>query len=430
MMYFLLSLFVASLIGTVLWAIQNIFKPVTQKLFSQTWHYYTALIPIFFLLGGAVIIKNLFVIIMSALTAGSTILPIGDNTWEFPLFCGPEQNTAGLSFVNQLFVNLSSLEIRQEILMTVIFIWAASAIVFLAVNTIRYWKFKHSVARNSRVYSNIKCPVKVIISTEAATPMVMGFLKPVVILPDIVLTEKELYVILSHELAHVKRGDLFVKLIVLIAKAVHWFNPTVYILSRHLNILCELSCDEKIVREMDIESRKYYGNTILSILDYSITKRNSINVACVSSLCNSKKNIKRRLISLMNAKKTKKSILALSLATAIGLTGIGAYVTYAAESITPKAVGYNYEYSNYLLKGGSNVTIQSDDGKVISYDKNGNETKISARKNPYLKLTDEQKKEVDIINEKIQTYLDSGIPTPQIYIDELNRIYEITPYHN
>lgn len=84
--------------------------------------------------------------------------------------------------------------------------------------------------------------------------MVMGLWKPVVILPDIPLENKELDMILTHKLVHLKRRDFLVKLMVLLVKTVHWFNPLVYFLSRQLNTLCELSCDEKVVREMDTES--------------------------------------------------------------------------------------------------------------------------------------------------------------------------------
>lgn len=374
MMDFILSVVIASLIGTALWIIQNIFKPLTQKLFSQTWHYYTGLIPVFFLMGGAEITKKLIGAAISALTAvdAGAILPGGTNAGEYLYLLNPEQMMAGSAFTNQLLTNLLQLKNRKEILLPVVFIWAAGAIVFLAVNIRKYRGFRRSVLESSRVYTGVRwCPAKVVISAEAATPMVMGFMKPVVVLPSIEFTEKELSVILSHELTHVKRGDLFVKFIILIAKTVHWFNPVVYLMGRQLNIMCELSCDENVVKKMNAEGRKYYGNTILYILDYGVMIKNIVNDACVSSLCNSKKIMKRRLTNIMNAKKTKKSILALSFAAAIGLTGIGAYAAYGAEPYAPETnIAYN-EDSEYLLKGGSNVTIESADGKVTSYDKNG-----------------------------------------------------------
>lgn len=334
MMNFLISLIIASMVGTILWIIQNVFKPVTQKLFSESWHYYTSLTPVFFFLGGTKVIN---VMVESVLTSRCVGL------------IQQSEKLAGEMFYLANVVRNS--ENIREIMLWTILIWVAGVIIFLTVNIKEYVRFKYFVLQNYRVYNTDQSPSKVIISDNAVTPMVVGFLNPMVVLPDVQFKEKELSMILAHEFVHIKRGDLLIKLIVMIAKSVHWFNPLIYLLSKQINDYCELSCDEKVVQKMDVESRRSYGEMILSVLDYGVKKRSSIYGDYVINLCNSKNNIKRRLLNIMKVKKIKKTMIALSVSATVLLIGIGAYAAYGYESQVPERIKfYTEDYDDTDVK--------------------------------------------------------------------------------
>ncbi|GIP35084.1 M56 family metallopeptidase [Paenibacillus sp. J2TS4] len=399
MMDLFLSLIIASLIGTFIWIVQNSIKPFTQKLFSQTWHYYTGLIPVFFLLGGAEILNRLIPFVQSMLPDTGTSPTPGQDVHVLPL----EQTANSLSHMHQLFIHLLRLEKVKDIVLFALLIWAVGAIVFLAVNVIKYRAFKRSILQKSRVCDTVPCPVKVIISAHATTPMLMGLWRPVVILPDTPFGEKELAMIISHEVIHLKRGDLLVKLMVLMANSVHWFNPAAYSLNKQMNTLCELSCDEQVVQEMDRESRRLYGETLLSMLEYGVMQR---NVICTSSLCNSKKNMKRRLINVMNVKKPKKSIILLSLVATIAMVGSGGIAAYAAGSAV--------SFDSSSVKA-SNITIQYPDGTIESYDKDGNLKPVEPKgSHPPRELTYEE------ILERIKLLQEKGISVPEEYLNAIN----------
>lgn len=295
MMCFLASLIIASYVGTILWIIQSAFKPITQKIFSQTWHYYASLIPVFFLLGGSKIINILIDSIGSVLINRDVgfIQSSVKITEELFYLSEAKQHSNIINLVNQLFTRLFRYEDISEIAMWIIFIWAVGVFIFLAVNIKKYIDFKYFILQNHMVCDTIQSTIKIIISANATSPMVMGFLNPVVVLPDAQFNENELTMILSHELIHIKRGDLIIKMVVMIAQAINWFNPSIYLLSRQINSYCELSCDEKVVQKMDTESRKSYGETILTVLDYGINKRSLIDVTCICNLSNTKNDIKR-----------------------------------------------------------------------------------------------------------------------------------------
>ncbi|MFU1798167.1 M56 family metallopeptidase [Paenibacillus azoreducens] len=440
MTVFALSLIMASFVGTIIWIVQTSVKPITQKLFSQTWHYYTSFIPVFFLLGGSAIINRLGPLIRSILTDSSTSPPAGKMTEPFIHVLPIEQTASHRSFLNQPFISLSRLENLQEIVLTAILIWAAGTIVFIAVNVKNYRTFKRSILQNSRVCETVDCPVKVIVSSHATTPMVMGLWKPFVVLPDTPLDEKELDMIISHELVHLKRGDLVMKLIILVVNAIHWFNPAAYVLNKQLNTLCELSCDEKVVRDMDMESRRLYGETLLKMLEYGVMKR---NVVCTSSLCTPKKNMKRRLVNLMSVKKLNKFIIMMSLASTISMVGIGGLVASAAESaVPPKAVPSKAvppKIPTDKKPQGRNVYVQMADGTVLYYDKDGNVTEAPEMRKSLTPpdYTTEEVVEImkQLINDHSSVPYNSSIPIelfipqhfvdqlPQKYLDEINKTY-------
>lgn len=321
MMSFVFSLIIASLIGTILWIIKNVFKPITQKLFSWTWHYYTSLIPVFFFLGGTKIINEL-------IDLTSPIL----NNRSIDLI----KQSKYLNSIEQSLIMTYQSEKLGEIMPWIIMIWSTGVMIFLVMNIKKYLNLRCFILQNHRIYNTEQSNTQIIISSNATTPMVMGFFNPIIVLPDVHFRDKELIMILSHELVHIKRGDLLIKLVIMIAKAVHWFNPAIYHLGNQINNYCELSCDENVVEKMDVESRRCYGEMILSVLDYGVKRRVKIGDDYVINFCNNKNNIKRRLINIMNGKKIKKSMVTLSIFASVLLIGIGAYAAYAYESQVPE----------------------------------------------------------------------------------------------
>ncbi|WP_256756836.1 M56 family metallopeptidase [Cohnella sp. WQ 127256] len=405
MMALVVCLFLSSAVGTIIWIVQLAIRRFTNIAFSQTWHYYTGLVPVFFLLGGSEIVNRLSPLIRSisadfGKSAKSETITIAEQQLSVTPFSLPEGKA---SFMNSLADFVLRLEDQKPFLLLAIVIWGIGILVFLAVNIKNYWTFKHSILQESRICDNVQCSVKVIVSDHVTTPMLIGFWKPVIVLPNKPLGEKERSMILSHELVHYKRGDLYVKLLVFVANAVHWFNPAVYTMNKQVTMLCELSCDEKVVQKMDRDSRRLYGETLLSMLEYSVGQR---NVICTSRLTNPKTEMKRRLINLMNEKKTKKSMMLLSLVATIALIGSGGATAYAAGSAVPSSKEIT----------GANVTIKYSNGKVESFDKNGNKVPTQSKESiKPVKLSSEK------IVDRIEKHISKGLTVPQGYIDELSQ---------
>ncbi len=92
----------------------------------------------------------------------------------------------------------------------------------------------------------------------------MGVIRPKIFLPS-TLTEQEQRYIIDHEQTHIRRFDPIVKIISFMVLTLHWFNPLVWAAF----ILCsrdmEMSCDEAVMKKMDVDIRAEYSASLLRL---------------------------------------------------------------------------------------------------------------------------------------------------------------------
>src|SRR5688572_9028659 len=97
---------------------------------------------------------------------------------------------------------------------------------------------------------HIRRPITLLESTLVEVPTVLGFLKPVVLLPASViggLTPQQLEAILAHELAHIRRHDYLVNLLQTLVETVLFYHPAVWWVSRRIRVERENCCDDLAV---------------------------------------------------------------------------------------------------------------------------------------------------------------------------------------
>lgn len=142
-------------------------------------------------------------------------------------------------------------------------------------------------------------------NSQLSSPMVMRFLKPIIIITDSSLPDNQQRIILEHEFIHYKRHDLLFKLGLLLAKCIHWFNPLVHIMFKEADKDIEFSCDEIILKDASPAFRKEYGNTILTILRSNVVKKPNL---LTTSFNGDKKTIKERFSLLTDTSRKAKGV--------------------------------------------------------------------------------------------------------------------------
>lgn len=223
----------------------------------------------------------------------------------------------------------------------VAFTWMLGSLVLISMHLISYFHYKRQVMKKGTIIKdnrilyqmyklkrelNIKCTIHAVEFSEADSPMIIGFLKPVLVLPKTQYNSEELFFILKHELVHLKRGDVYLKLLFVAANAVHWLNPLIWIMQKEAVVDMELSCDEKVTQGTDYTVRKAYTETLLSTLHKRCSNKTALSTQFYGGTQIMKKRFKN--ILLVNEKKNGISILICAVILTISLgTLVGCSMT-------------------------------------------------------------------------------------------------------
>jgi bla regulator protein blaR1 len=116
--------------------------------------------------------------------------------------------------------------------------------------------------------------VEVRLSDEVSGPMLVGLRRPCVLLPRSLpqsLPEPLLLGILHHELAHVRRRDLWASLLQRLCLALYWWSPALRLLGARLDMARELACDAAAARQMG--SGRRYADALVAALETLAARR-------------------------------------------------------------------------------------------------------------------------------------------------------------
>lgn len=249
--------------------------------------------------------------------------------------------------------------IPAEFALMILGIWALGALVYVAWHIYCYIRFIRQMQKTSipvpleseaakqlasiKTALGIRCKVRLAYNYDIESPVLIGLLKPTILIPRGHQMGMDLGMVFHHELIHLKRKDLWVKLLILGVSSIHWFNPLVHILRKDIHIWSELSCDEEVVRNMSHAERKRYGETILNVLEAS----SEMPVTFSASLSGNGKQLKRRLTILFNVRKLKKRTVILAVTTIIAIGAIGTSTAVWASNHIPQ-VKVKTEQNNWL----------------------------------------------------------------------------------
>ncbi|MDE5801530.1 MAG: M56 family metallopeptidase [Lachnospiraceae bacterium] len=219
----------------------------------------------------------------------------------------------------------------------IVLVWMLGSLLFISVHLVSYFHYKHQILKKGKIVKDndvlllllklkrelhINCTVSVIEYQEAASPLLIGFFNHILVLPNEQYNSEELFFILKHELVHLKRGDIYLKLLFAVANAVHWFNPLIWIMQKEAAVDMELSCDERVTQGTDYATRKAYTETLLSTLHKQSIKKTVLSTGFYGG----KQIMKKRFKNIL-AKKGKKNgvtvliciiVLAVSMGTLVG----------------------------------------------------------------------------------------------------------------
>ncbi len=165
--------------------------------------------------------------------------------------------------------------------------------------------------------------VTLLISPKSSSPMMIGLLRAYLILPQEDYDETDLVYILRHELVHLKRHDLWYKLLMLLVGALHWFNPAAHLLMREAGKDLEIACDDAVISRFGTAQRQEYGDAILRTIHKQVLRSTMLS----TSFSGNVKTLRERLAHILGRNKKRNGILlgALILVCAAAIGSIFAF---------------------------------------------------------------------------------------------------------
>lgn len=186
-------------------------------------------------------------------------------------------------------------------------IWYIGVAGFIIYSYIAYIRLKKRLEAKVLLKSNVY------LSDNIDTGFVIGAFKPYICIPSDLDEDKQEYVI-AHESYHIKRRDYIAKTIYFIVTVVHWFNPFVWLAYFMMERDMEMSCDEAVLYELGMDSRKDYANTLLHM---ATDRRNPISMPIAFGEGSTKGRIK-------NIMKSKKPVVVLVVVAVVIIALLGA----------------------------------------------------------------------------------------------------------
>jgi bla regulator protein blaR1 len=195
---------------------------------------------------------------------------------------------------------------------TIASLWFLGMVITALVTFIGNYKIKRMLRWNQSVQSKEICTtfqecidllgihkdVKLYASSFIKAPLICGFINPRVILPVPVinsLSKNDLRNIFLHELQHYRQKDILINYIMCILQIIYWYNPLVWFVFKEMRMDREIACDRSVLVILGHENLFEYGNTIINFADKMM---HLSDIACVSDMGGSSKQIKKRIFKI------------------------------------------------------------------------------------------------------------------------------------
>lgn len=188
----------------------------------------------------------------------------------------------------------ASTDIVTEILNLGAYIWFAGIVILLLLILASYLKMRKKVEESVLLTDNIfQC-------CNISSPFVFGFWRPRIYIPFHLKEEEQDYIIV-HERYHISRRDYLTILLAQLTLIVYWFNPFIWLAFFFMKQDMEMSCDERVLKELGYQIKKDYSRSLLS---FAVNRRQPF----INTLSFGESNTKKRVKNILHYKQPKKWI--------------------------------------------------------------------------------------------------------------------------
>ncbi len=228
-------------------------------------------------------------------------------------------------------------------------LWLAGIAAMLIYTAVSYIRLRRKVSTAVLLRENI------FQSEHVDSPFVLGLIKPRIYLP-FQMDGQNLVHVVAHEQAHIRRKDHWWKPLGFLLLALHWFNPIMWLGYIFLCRDIELACDEKVIKEMDSETKADYTQALVQC---SISRRSI--AAC--PLAFGEVGVKARIKSVLHYKKPAFWIVLAAIVTCIAVAVC--FLTNPVEEISLSKLSYDEINMPGVLDDVTEITVTYKGNSVV-----------------------------------------------------------------
>jgi beta-lactamase regulating signal transducer with metallopeptidase domain/Tol biopolymer transport system component len=196
-------------------------------------------------------------------------------------------------------------------------LWLAGAIVigvYLLVSDLALWRIVKrdrpllnqsmlELFEECKAQMSVQSLVVVVPSDQVRSPGLFGFVRPRLLLPRQMLdsaTAEELRYVFLHELAHLRRHDIYLGWLTSLLQVLHWFNPLVWFAFYRMRADRELACDALVLTRTGQDKSQEYGGAIVELVRRFSRSR---PLPAMAGIIESKSQLKKRIAMIAKFKK-------------------------------------------------------------------------------------------------------------------------------
>lgn len=234
--------------------------------------------------------------------------------------------------------------------------------------------------------------IKIIIHKKIKSPAVLGYLKPIIILPQINFTYDEIRGIFIHEIMHCKYKHIILKLIIEFIKILFWWNPLVYLFSYEVYNILEFHTDKKLSALLNEKEIICYLEGIARVVKNNCKQQKELPSTALGLVMNRKESIiEQRFLMLGENIYAEKQTLKNKIIILVALLLF--FVSYMFV-IQPYSEPTEEKYNDGAPVITDDYYIVKDKGGYTIYDKNTNPVYAVSKddvekKYNYLKIVEE-----------------------------------------
>ena len=204
------------------------------------------------------------------------------------------------------------IEISSLLMYVFVSVWIVGFILILAYKVIEHFQYRKSILEDAKEITDENIlnlfklekekitynkEIQLMESKHIKTPLTIGVRNKVLVLPNVNYTEEELRLIFKHEIIHIGRSDVIIKLHLVFCNALCWFNPLMWLANKKCSEDLELSCDTSVLANEEDVLRKQYARLIL--------KNANCEKGFTTCLSADAKSLQYRLQSIIHPKNKK-----------------------------------------------------------------------------------------------------------------------------